>query len=123
MLLVNKEEFRIKIIDFGIAGIVKSMTWEDLDVGSLSYMAPECFMNNKDYKIDGRIDVWATGIILYGMLFGELPFQGTDSAQVIELIKHGELKPNKKLRNNLSVQCMDLLEKMLEKDPKKRLTM
>lgn len=47
MLLVNKEELRIKIIDFGIAGVVKSLTWEDMDIGSLSYMAPECFKSNK----------------------------------------------------------------------------
>ena len=70
MLLVNREEKRIKIIDFGIAGAIQTLTWENLDVGSLSYMAPQCFINHKDYKIDGRIDVWATGVILYGMLFG-----------------------------------------------------
>lgn len=52
-------------------------------------MAPECFINSKDLKIDGRIDVWATGVIMYGMLFGELPFQGSDNSQVIETIKAG----------------------------------
>ena len=40
MLLVSKEELKIKIIDFGIAGAIKLLTWEDLDVGSLGYMAP-----------------------------------------------------------------------------------
>ena len=40
MLLVNKQKKDIKIIDFGIAGVIKSLTWEDLDAGSLSYMAP-----------------------------------------------------------------------------------
>ena len=40
MLLVNNENKNIKIIDFGIAGVIKSMTWEDLDAGSLAYMAP-----------------------------------------------------------------------------------
>lgn len=40
MLLVNKEKKDIKIIDFGIAGVIKSLTWEDLDAGSLTYMAP-----------------------------------------------------------------------------------
>ena len=46
------------------------MTWEDLDAGSLAYMAPECFVKNKEYKVDGRIDVWSTGVILYAMLTG-----------------------------------------------------
>ena len=70
MLLVNNENKNIKIIDFGIAGVIKSMIWEDLDAGSLSYMAPECFVQNKNYKVDGRIDVWSTGVILYAMLTG-----------------------------------------------------
>ena len=41
-----------------------------MDTGSLAYMAPECFINSKNYKVDGRIDVWAMGVILYCMLTG-----------------------------------------------------
>lgn len=40
ILLLNSEEQKIKIIDFGIAGAMTLMTWEDLDTGSLGYMAP-----------------------------------------------------------------------------------
>ena len=70
---------KIKIIDFGIAGAINFMTQEDLDTGSLGYMAPECFTNTKDYKVDGRIDVWATGVILYGLLHASLPFKGNNN--------------------------------------------
>jgi serine/threonine protein kinase len=52
------------------------MTQDDLDTGSLGYMAPECFTSDKNFKVDGRIDVWACGVILYGMLHGCLPFKG-----------------------------------------------
>ena len=55
------------------------MTQEDLDTGSLGYMAPECFTNTKDYKVDGRIDVWATGVILYCFLHASLPFKGNNN--------------------------------------------
>lgn len=79
VLLVNSEQKKIKIIDFGIAGAISFFTQEDLDTGSLAYMAPECFINNKDYKVDGRIDVWATGVILYCMLNGTLPFKGANN--------------------------------------------
>lgn len=48
------------------------LTEQDLDVGSLGYMAPECFLcptvNQNNVKFDGRMDVWAIGVILYGML-------------------------------------------------------
>jgi serine/threonine protein kinase len=40
ILLVNSEEKKIKIIDFGIAGAISFLTQEDLDTGSLGYMAP-----------------------------------------------------------------------------------
>ena len=74
---------KIKIIDFGIAGAISFFTQEDLDTGSLSYMAPECFVADKNFKVDGRIDVWATGVILYCMLHGSLPFKGSSSHEII----------------------------------------
>jgi serine/threonine protein kinase len=55
-------------------------------------MAPECFTNDKTYKIDGRIDVWATGVILYCMLHGCLPFKGSNNYEIIESIKSGKYK-------------------------------
>lgn len=61
---------KIKIIDFGIAGVLNKLKDEDLDTGSLAYMAPECFSVGPETKFDGRIDVWAIGVILYGMLVG-----------------------------------------------------
>ena len=83
MLLVSREELKIKIIDFGIAGVMKTLTWDDLDIGSLGYMAPECFINSKEYQVDGRIDVWSSGVILYAMLTGDLPFKGNSSEAII----------------------------------------
>jgi serine/threonine protein kinase len=91
---VNSEEKKIKIIDFGIAGAISNFKQEDLDTGSLSYMAPECFINTKDYKVDGRIDVWATGVILFCMLNGTLPFKGPNNYETIEAIKTGKYKLN-----------------------------
>ena len=70
LLLVNSEEKKIKIIDFGIAGAITNMKWEQLDTGSLNYMAPECFMAQKNFRFDGKIDVWAIGVILYAMICG-----------------------------------------------------
>ena len=54
-----------------------------MDTGSLSYMAPECFTAPKNYKFDGKVDVWAIGVILYAMLCGELPFKGETVIETI----------------------------------------
>lgn len=78
------------------------MTQEDLDTGSLGYMAPECFSNTKDYKVDGRIDVWATGVILYGMLHASLPFKGNNNYEIIEAIKSGTYKVDPSIEKTIS---------------------
>lgn len=88
-MLVNSEEKKIKIIDFGIAGVMNRLTEEDLDAGSLGYMSPECFQpvltnanNEPNFKFDGRMDVWAIGVILYSMLCAELPFKGSTTHEI-----------------------------------------
>lgn len=45
---------------------------DSADAGSLRYMAPEILTGQS--KVTPLVDVWAMGIILYGMLFGTLPF-------------------------------------------------
>lgn len=99
------------------------MTWEDLDTGSLGYMAPECFVNSKNYKVDGRIDVWACGIILYGMLHGYLPFKGSNNYETIELIKQGKYKIKPDIEKSLSEGCLDVLHRCLDVNTKSRISM
>lgn len=123
VLLVNSEENKIKIIDFGIAGAISFFKQEDLDTGSLAYMAPECFTNDKTYKIDGRIDVWATGVILYCMLHGCLPFKGGNNYEIIESIKSGKYKVDPIVEKSVTDACLHVLKLCLDVNPKSRITM
>jgi calcium-dependent protein kinase len=86
-------------------------------------MAPECFTNSKDYKVDGRIDVWATGIILFCMLHGYLPFKGDNNYETIDLIKGGKFKVDPQVEKTVSEVCLDVLRQCLEVNPKKRINM
>lgn len=67
--------------------------------------------------------MWATGVILYAMLHGELPFKGANNYEVIEAIKEGRFKVNKKITKELSEECLDVISKCLDKNPQTRLTM
>lgn len=68
ILLKSKNSKLIKIVDFGIAGVAMQMNVDKVDVGSLSYMAPEV-LSGKATKIGPSIDIWALGVILFGMVY------------------------------------------------------
>jgi len=61
---------------------------DTVDAGSLRYMAPE-LLNGTCKHINGLVDVWAMGIILYGMLFGQLPFNGHSNHEIVANILEG----------------------------------
>lgn len=86
-------------------------------------MAPECFINTKNQKFDGRLDVWSTGVILYGMLVGELPFRGASPSETIERIKAGKYRLPNAIASELSQECHTVLKRCLDVNPKTRITM
>ena len=55
-----------------------SLSVDKMDIGSLKYMAPEV-LSGKNKKIGTSIDVWALGVILYTMVYGRLPFDGSNN--------------------------------------------
>ena len=88
----------IKLLDFGIAkaqaGVVTDesldtpLTQEGMFVGTPHYAAPEVIAGRPDWPIDGRVDVFAVGVILYQMLTGSLPFQGDSKLDVLYKTVH-----------------------------------
>ena len=80
-------------------------------------MAPE-MLNNKGYSF--QVDWWALGTIMYEMLTGLAPFVDEDTAAMFKNIQKSKLsKPQADIP--ITKECFDLLEKLLNKDPLKRL--
>ena len=74
-------ELTAKIIDFGISkrvGEMSETTTVTTIIGSPYYMAPEQANSSRD--VDHRADIWSLGVILYRVVVGKLPFEGTISA-------------------------------------------
>jgi NUAK family SNF1-like kinase len=108
-----EEDFFVKVVDFGIAG----MGGQKVDAGTLMYMAPECL--EKDTQTTPAMDVWAIGVMFYTMLYGNLPFQGNDEKLLIKSIKNDELKFPAKIP--VTNEAKDALKLLLTKDHTKRI--
>ena len=74
----------VKIVDFGIARLVHSRhTRAGQIMGSFQYMSPEQI---NDLDLDGRSDIFSTGVVLYHLLTSKHPFAGSGIAQTLNRI-------------------------------------
>ena len=115
-LLLTKDHL-LKIIDFGLSNYFKEGQKELLvtPCGSPCYASPE-MVAGKTY--DGfKIDIWSTGIILYAMLCGYLPFEDKDNERLFEKILECKLEFPKFITET----SKDLLKKILVTDPDTRI--
>lgn len=114
-ILINKD-MTIKLIDFGFC------TYSDPDsllktiCGSVKYLAPEC-IQGKPY-FGSAADIWSSGVVLYSLLTKKMPFNGQNQPQIMEKVVSG----NYDIPNHLSIQCLNLIRKILVVDPLFRLT-
>ena len=114
-ILLTKDHL-LKIIDFGLSNYYsKGQKLLSTPCGSPCYASPE-MVAGKEY--DGvKIDIWSTGIILYAMICGFLPFEDKNHDILFEKI----LKCKVEYPSFLSYEVIDLLKKILVVDPKKRI--
>jgi len=108
----------VKLIDFGLSKRAGKRSLDTI-VGTPYYVAPEVLKG--DYSVS--CDNWSLGVILYLFLSGHLPFKGHNAAEVFSQIKSKEIKFNHKEFNSISYPAKNLISRLLEKDPKKRITM
>ena len=73
----------VKIVDFGIARIGDTGISRTEIVGTIHYMSPEQFQS---HPLDRRTDIFSTGVVLYQLLTGALPFQSTGEAAIMHQI-------------------------------------
>ena len=99
------DDGRIKVSDFGLARELSAHTDTGSLVGTAAYLAPEII---KRGKAEPTSDVYAFGIMLYEMLTGEQPYQGTDAMEIA--YKHTtERVPSARLRNPAASPVLDKL--------------
>jgi HAMP domain-containing protein len=109
----------LKIMDFGIARLKeeRGMTAEGTVVGTPDYMSPEQARGN---ALDFRSDIYSTGVVLYEVFTGTLPFEGDTPLAVV--LKHiQEAPPSPQARNpKIDPKISQIVLKCMQKDPKSR---
>ena len=115
ILLTN--EYNIKITDFGFAKQIDKNALINTLCGSPMYMAPE-IINKKEYDI--KSDLWSVGVILYEMVYGEVPYNVGTFVELIKKINKADIKYN--IKNiHVSDDCLELMCSLLTKDPEYRI--
>jgi serine/threonine protein kinase len=123
---------KVKVLDFGLAkafagdpenmNLSNSPTLSDMAtqqgviLGTAAYMPPE---QAKGKSVDKRADVWAFGVVIFEMLSGRQVFTGESVSETLAAVIKSEPEWNS-LPPNLHPRIRLMLERCLEKDPKKR---
>jgi eukaryotic-like serine/threonine-protein kinase len=120
----------VKVLDFGLAAVMQNSVPPDSTatqsptltlgatqmgvlLGTAAYMSPE---QARGKPVDKRADIWAFGVVLYEMVTGRQLFQGEDISQTLAAVIMNE--PD---LDGVPPKIRRVLQRCLEKDPKKRL--
>ena len=109
----TRPEFDVKLGDYGFS---KELS-DDITatkLGTPATMAPEVLMNR---AYTSKADLWSIGVIIYHLLFKELPFEGRNEVMILQNILHNNIP-----RNPTDQLLNDLIHRLLVVDPKKRIT-
>ena len=112
VIITDKGE--VKIVDFGLAKLDGGKLTQSLSTkGTIAYMSPSAI---RDYPIDHREDIWAIGILLFEMLTGQLPFEGSYAEPMMYSIVNEKPKMLSEYLDNVPEKLKEIIEKLLQKE-------
>ena len=119
----EKTKFIVKLKLTNDSGLLKDLPkiprTGKLD-GNLNFMAPE-ILNREEYN--EKCDLWSLGVLIYVLYFKEYPFDGDSEEEILEQINHIDEKIEEKVEGlEQDETLVNLIRKLLIKEPEKRLT-
>jgi len=107
----------IRLIDFGLSkNYDPSAPFMSTICGSPAYAAPELVKGN---PYTNSVDIWSIGVILFAMIAGFLPFDDQNMNEQLKKVINCEPE----YPNNISPSLLDLLKRLLNKNPETRITL
>ncbi|XP_062395722.1 serine/threonine-protein kinase pim-1-like [Sardina pilchardus] len=106
-ILVNLNDWTVKLIDFGCGDLYKHSPYDKFR-GTLDYCPPEYFLN-RSYEASPAT-TWTLGVLLFEMVCGDLPFEG----------RREVIHNQPRFTTRVSKECHDLISSCLSMDPHER---
>jgi serine/threonine protein kinase len=103
----------VKITDFGAALTGSGEMTHVSDIGSPAYMSPQ---QVKGHPLDHRTDIFSLGVVLYKLLTGHLPFQGSSNHSIMYQITSIEPPPPSSFRHEIPPSIDGIVKKAMNKD-------
>ena len=114
---------RAKILDFGLAKPILNaeldpvLTGKGQLVGTSRAMSPEYVSGE---AVDHRSDLFSLGVLLYECVTGHSPFKAHNTLATLKQVMLHKQTPIKQLNSKVPTELSDLIDRLLEKDPKNR---
>lgn len=114
--IIVTDEGVLKVTDFGIARAVNGDETKKIDrdvLGSVHYISPE---QAKGIMIDARSDIYSLGIVMYEMLTGKLPYDGTNPVSVALMHLNSEPASIKDLNISVPNELVKIVNTAMQRD-------
>ena len=108
---------KIRLMDFGLAGVAASMKGAEVRAGTPAYMAPEQLAGR---DVSTKSDIYSLGLILYEILTGKRAFEASTFPELMKLREQGTITNPSTLVRDLDPLIERVILRCLENDPDKR---
>jgi eukaryotic-like serine/threonine-protein kinase len=125
--IMLRDDGYVKVLDFGLAKLTHQSsspeastlvnTADGVVLGTLSYMSPE---QARGVEVDARTDIWSLGAVLYEMVTGRPPFEGTTTSDVLAAVLDREPTPVARYSPKAPAELERIIKKALAKNPEQR---
>ena len=132
-IMLRQRDAYVKVLDFGLAKLIEQRpaivdteaptktlfkTEEGVVMGTVTYMSPE---QARGLEVDARTDIWSLGAVLYEMVAGCLPFEGSTTSEILaSILNEKEPPPLARFAREVPAELERIVEKALRKDREER---